>query len=342
MKPTDFSKYLTDYLTQYLPVEYGGSPNTIHTYSITFTLFLRYMKQEENVSPDKLCLKDITKQRIIDFLDWLEKDRKCSISTRNARLAALHSFFRFIQYRDVKRMCLWQDILSIRFKKGKSPQMPYLTPEAMKSLLLQPDITTKIGRRDLALLGLLYDSGARVQEIADLTPSDFRFEGAVSTVKLKGKGNKCRIVPLSENQVRNLMQYMEENHLFTPHAGTYPLFPNSHNNKLSRMAILAIVKKYAKMARAKSPSIIPENIGCHSLRHSKAMHMLEANINLVYIRDFLGHSTVTTTEIYARASTQKKMEALQKISPSIVINRKTIWQKDGELLNWLKDIQQNY
>lgn len=341
MKATDFSKYLTDYLAQYLPNECGVSPNTIKTYSITFIILLRYMKLEEGISPDKLCMKDLTKICIIHFLDWLETDRKCSVSTKNARLATLHSFFKYVQYRDMKGLKEWQDILSIRFKRCSSPEMSYLTIDAIRLLLMQPDINTRNGRRDLALLGLMYDSAARVQEMADLTPSDFRFEGT-TTVKLKGKGRKSRIVTLSENQVKNLMQYMQENHLFEPYAGTYPLFSNPQKGKLSRAAILAIVKKYTAMARLKKPSIIPDNVGCHSLRHSKAMHMLEADINLVYIRDFLGHASITTTEVYARTSAQKKSEALQKINPSIVTNKKTSWQKNGELLSWLKELQQKY
>jgi site-specific recombinase XerD len=238
-------------------------------------------------------------------------------------------------------MEVWQEILSIRFKKCVSPEMSHLTVDAMKLLLRQPDISTKMGRRDLALLGLMYDSAARVQELADLTPSDFRFEGT-TTVRLKGKGRKSRIVPLSESQVRNLMRYMQENHLFESYASVYPLFSNPQNGKLSRATILAIVKKYTSIARLKNPTIIPDKIGCHSFRHSKAMHMLEADINLVYIRDFLGHSYTATTEVYARASAQKKMKALQKISPSIVTDRKTSWQKDGQLLNWLKELQQKY
>lgn len=341
MKPTDFSKYLTDYLAQYLPHECGVSPNTIQTYSIAFTIFLRYMKAEEGISPDRICLKDITKPRIIHFLEWLETERKCSISTRNARLATMHSFFKYLQYRDMKGMKVWQEILTVRFKKCATPAMSYLAADAIRLLLMQPDISSSKGRRDLALLGLMYDSGARVQEIADLTPSDFRFEGT-TTVRLKGKGRKSRIVPLSENQVRNLMSYMQEKYLFEPHANIYPLFGNPHNGKLSRMAILAIVKKYTAMARLKNPAIIPNDIGCHSLRHSKAVHMLEADINLVYIRDFLGHSSITSTEIYARASAKKKMEALQKVSPSIVTNRKSSWQKDGQLLNWLKELQHKH
>jgi integrase/recombinase XerD len=341
MRPTDFSKYLTDFLGKYLPNECGMSPNTIHAYSITFTLLLRFMKQEEQISPDKLYLKDFTRESILAFLEWLEKGRKCSVSTRNARLATLHSFFKFIQYRDIKGMRIWQEILSIRHKKSITPQMPYLRVEAVQLLLREPDTNSRIGRRDLALLGLLYDSAARVQELADLSPSDLRFDGTIATVKLKGKGNKSRIVPLSENQVRNLMQYMKENHLFEPYAAVYPLFPNPHNKKLSRAAILALVKKYAEKVRVKQPLDIPENIGCHSFRHSKAMHLLEADINLVYIRDFLGHSTITSTEVYARASAQKKKEALQKLNPSITIDGKTTWQKDGELLDWLKTLSKS-
>jgi site-specific recombinase XerD len=338
MKPTDFSKYLTDYMTQYLPMECGVSRNTIQAYSHTFTIFLRYMKEEECISPEKLYIKDITKQRVIQFIDWLEKERKCSISTRNARLATLHSFFRFIQYRDVAGLKQWQEILSIRFKKSVSSEMSYLTIDGLKHLLKQVDVQTRYGRRDLALLGLLYDSGARVQELINLTPADVRFE-ATTTIKLTGKGNKARIVPLSSAQVQNLKRYMIEGRLLEPQNKAHPLFSNPQDNQLSRVAVLNIVKKYAGIARKSAPDLIPDTIGCHTFRHSKAMHMLEANINLVYIRDFLGHVSTTTTEIYARASSKKKMDALKKLNPSIVIDKKTSWQKDGQLLSWLKNLQ---
>lgn len=341
MKPTDFSKYLTNYLTQYLPVECGVSPNTIQTYSTTFMVLLKYFKTEEGISPDKLNLKDLTKDRVISFLAWLEKVRKCSVSTRNARLATLHSFFKYIQYRNVAGMRTWQEILSIHFKKSPAPEMAYLPIKGIRLLLEQPDVSTRIGRRDLALVGLMYDSAARVQEIADLTPADLRFEGTV-TVKLSGKGSKSRIIPLSENQASNLTRYMNENELFEPHKGVYPLFNNPQNNKLSRAALLMIVKKYANMARLKDAILVPEGIGCHSLRHSKAIHLLEAGINLIYIRDFLGHASVTTTEVYARVSTQMKEDALKKIDPTIVSERKSTWQKNGELLNWLKDMQRKH
>jgi integrase/recombinase XerD len=338
MKTTDFSKYITDYLTQYLPIECGASPNTVQAYSVTFVLLLKYLKSEEGITADKICLKDITKARMLEFLKWLEAERKCSVSTRNARLATLHSFFKYLQYRDITGIGVWQEILTIPFKKFGQPEMAYLKTDAITLVLKQPNTDTRMGRRDLALLGLMYDSAARVQEIADLTPADFRFDGTV-TVRLKGKGSKARIVPLSENQVKNLNRYMHENRLFEPHACVYPLFSNPQNNKLSRAAILMIVKKHTNLARLKKPDMIPAGIGCHSMRHSKAMHLLEAGVNLVYIRDFLGHSSVTTTEVYARASAELKLEALKKVNPSIVTDRKSTWQKDGQLLSWLKELQ---
>ena len=341
MKPTDFARHLTDFLSRYLPSECGYSANTVKTYSYTFTLFIEYMEKEELVRPENLTLGEITKERIIHFLAWLQKERKCSTSTRNARLGAMHSFFAYLQYRNVEGLAKWQDILSIKCKKSSVPEMAYLQIEALKLLLRQPDLKTSKGRRDFVLLGLLYDSGCRVQELLDLTPSDLRFD-ETSSVRLHGKGDKVRIVPLSATQVANLKQYMEEKHLYLPENQCHPLFPNPQGGKMSRMAVLNIVKKYIVMAKAVSPELFPDNIGCHSFRHSKAMHMLEADINIVYIRDFLGHSSTTTTEVYARASERMKQKALSKLNPGIVQEGKTSWQDNKDLLGYLKSLQTKY
>ena len=341
MKPTDFARHLTDFLGRYLPSECGYSANTVKTYSYTFTLFIEYMEKEELVRPENLTLGEITKERIIHFLAWLQKERKCSTSTRNARLGAMHSFFAYLQYRNVEGLAKWQDILSIKCKKSSVPEMAYLQIEALKLLLRQPDLKTSKGRRDFVLLGLLYDSGCRVQELLDLTPSDLRFD-ETSSVRLHGKGDKVRIVPLSATQVANLKQYMEEKHLYLPENQCHPLFPNPQGGKMSRMAVLNIIKKYIVMAKAVSPELFPDNIGCHSFRHSKAMHMLEADINIVYIRDFLGHSSTTTTEVYARASERMKQKALSKLNPGIVQEGKTSWQDNKDLLGYLKSLQTKY
>lgn len=338
MKPTDFANALADFLGRHLTVECGYSRNTVVTYSHAFSLFIKYMEEAELVRPERLIFDEITKERVIGFLEWMEKERKCSPSTRNARLGALHSFFSYLQYKNVSGMAKWQDILSIRHKKQKATEMPYLTIEGLKVLLGQPDLNTRKGRRDFALLGLLYDSGCRVQELIDLTPSCFRFD-ETATVRLHGKGGKARVVPLSKTQVANLQQYMLEERLANPERQSHPLFPNPQGSKLSRMAILNIVKKYQKMARKVSPEQIPDDIGCHSFRRSKAMHMLEAEINLVCIRDFLGHSSTTTTEVYARASGKMKQKALSKLNPGIVQEGKTSWQSNKTLLSYLKSLQ---
>ena len=341
MKQTDFAKHLTDFFCHYLPVECGFSSNTVKTYSYTFTLLLKYLQIEQHIRAEMVTLSVITKEIIIHFLDWVDKERKCCVSTRNSRLAAIHSFFRYLQYRNVEGLAKWQNIMSVKYKKAPSPEMAYLTIEGIKFLLKQPDLNTKYGRRDLALMGLLYDSGCRVQELIELTPQSLRFE-ETTTIILYGKGRKTRIVPLSDGQVRNLRKYMEEFRLNNPEYQNHPLFANHQGNKMSRMSVRNIIRKYVDMAKAKSPELFPEGISCHSLRHSKAVHMLEANINLVYIRDFLGHTSTTTTEIYAKASEKLKMEALSKLSSTIVVEGKTSWQKDSELLSYLKNLQRKY
>lgn len=341
MKTTDFAKHLTSFLSHYLPAECGVSLNTIKTYSYTFTLLIKYYSDVENIAPEHISLDSLTYQHIIDFLDWLEKDRKCSIATRNARLGCLHSFFNYLQYRNVQGIAQWQKLRSIKSKRTPTPEMAYLDISGTQQLLKQPDLHTKKGRRDFTLIGLMYDSACRVQEIIDLTPSCFRFD-TTTTLVINGKGNKTRVVPLDSNQVHNLRQYMNENDLLDPINAQRPLFQNPQGEKLSRMAVLNIIKKYAHMAKMQKPELIPENIGCHSLRHSKAMHMLEAGVNLVWIRDFLGHSSTTTTEIYARASSKMKEEALSKLDPGIVKKGKSSWQKNKELLSYLKSLQTKY
>lgn len=341
MKTTDFARYLTDFFGQYLPIECGVSKNTISAYSTAFTLLIKYMDKYEGIRPERLCLADFTMKKITDFLKWLEEDRQCGASTRNARLAAVHSFFKYLQYQDIKGLSVWQKILSIKVKKMPHKDISYLSVEGVQLILNQPDLQTKYGRRDFVLLGLLYDSAIRVQELINLTPSDVRFD-TTTTIKVLGKGAKVRCIPLSSNQVKNLKCYMIENELLEHHNLSKPLFCNPQGNQLTRTAVLNIVKKHAKTARIHNPTLIPDSIGCHSFRHSKAMHMLDADINLVYIRDFLGHSSVNTTEIYARVSHKKKEEVLRKLNPGIIKEGKTTWQKNKALLSYLKDLQRRF
>ena len=335
MKPTDFSKYLTDYLTRYLSHERGSSSNTIIAYKDTFVLFITFMNQVKNIKAEKLFMKSISKASVVEFMDWLQSERKCSDTTRNLRLAALHSFFKYVQYQNPDNLYEYQDIMSIKVKKVKKIAINYLTVDGIKLLLEQPDVTTKRGRRDLALLSLMYDTGSRVQEVIDLISSSVHLDKPY-TIQITGKGNKTRIVPLFEEQVKILRNYLTEFGLLKPQTRSYPLFSNSRQEKLTRAGVTYILMKYAGKARKRDTKLIPDKLSCHSLRHSKAMHLLQAGVNLVYIRDILGHASVQTTEIYARADSKQKREAIEKAYVDVVPKEEPIWGNDKNLLGWLK------
>lgn len=335
MKPTDFSKYISDFISRYLPNERGASGNTITAYSNTFVLLLNFFQKEKLIKPEKLTLDKIKKETVIEFLDWIQKERNCSSSTRNSRLAAIHSFYKYLQIESLDNFHECQKILSIRFKKTPADTMNYLSIDGIKLLLQQPDTTTPKGRRDLTLLSLMYDSGARVQEIIDLTPSMLRLNKP-ATIKIIGKGNKARLVPMLDAQIDHLKNYLKENRLNEPLANMYPLFFNSRKEKLTRAGINHIVHRYSKTARGENKMIIPEKISCHSLRHSKAMHLLQAGVNLVYIRDILGHVSVQTTEIYARADSKQKRKAIEKAYVNVNPDEEPIWTENENLITWLK------
>lgn len=330
----NFSYYLSAFLAKHLPGVVGASSNTVSSYRDTFVLFLRYMKAEKDTPAERIKLKSLDPKCFSEFLDWLEAERNCTVTTRNVRLAAIHSFFRYLQYESPEYLDLCQKVLSIPFKKTEQRVLNYFSLDGIKLLLSMPDISTKSGRRDLALLSLMYDTGARVQEIADLTPQCVRFEKP-ATIRLHGKGNKTRIVPMMEAQVSLLKRYMTEQNLLRSEEQPHPLFRNKCGVKLTRAGISYILDKYVSMARTVAPELVPDNISCHCLRHSKAMHLLQAGVNLVYIRDFLGHFSVQTTEVYAKADSRQKRQALEKAYVDVTPNTDPVWQENNNLLEWL-------
>ena len=338
MKPTDLSKSLMDFLSRYLPGERGMSYNTISSYKYTFILLFSFMKEQKGININKLTLKDLTRDSIVAFLDWLQRIRNCSDATRNVRLAALHSFCRFLQYQNPETLYEWQRILSINMKRTGKRSVSYLTTDGIKLLLKQPNAKTPKGLRDLAILCLMYDTAARVSEVIDLTPSMIRLEKPY-TIKLVGKGNKARIVPLMENDVTILRQYMTNSRLFEHSANQKSLFYNARKEKLTRAGLHYIFQCYANEARRESGNLIPEKLSCHSLRHSKAIHLTQAGVNLVYIRDILGHQSVKTTEIYARIDSKQKREALEKAYADVVAHEVPTWSNNGSLLEWLKEFK---
>ena len=299
MKKTDFTKALTAYFSTYLPLTCGVSPNTCNSYRDAFKLLLLYFQEEKGVPANSIELRMLNRNLVSDFLDWLEAQRKVSVTTRNQRLAAMKAFAHYVQYRNPEYLENCTDIITMRPKKHEKPVIPFLTEDELKALLAQPDPSTRHGLRDLTLLSLLYDSGARVQEITDLQLKDIRLTNP-AMVTLTGKGRKARQVPLMKETCTLLDTY--------------------------------ILKKYVSKAELDGSA---RKISPHGLRHTKAMHLLRAGVNMIYIRDFLGHVDISTTEVYARIDAEMKRKVFEEKVPNFTPNTTMPWEEDKDLLQWL-------
>jgi len=334
MTPTSLAKLLQTFLTEYLPMQRNVSPHTVRSYRDVMTLLLRFCRDRKGLAIERLRIEQLGAELIIEFLDFLEADRGCSIRTRNQRLAALHAFMRYLQVEAPEHILHCQRVLAIPFKQYDRSALHYLTAEQVRAILSQPDLRTPIGRRDLVLLSVLYDTGARVQEVIDLTMRDVRLE-APPQLHLTGKGRKTRVVPLMPNTVALLADHMCEHGLDQPNYLDSPVFANRHRQRFTRMGIRRVIQKYVTIARPACPHL-PEQISPHTFRHSKAMHLLQAGIPLVIIRDFLGHADIATSEIYARADLDMKRRALEQIAVPAAPRPLPSWQDDSELLTWLR------
>src|SRR5437762_8054617 len=332
---TDFAVFLRRFLTMHLAGLRGRSPNTVASYRDTFKLLIVFFRDDRAIPPDKLTLERIDTAAITGFLNWLETSRHNSTSTRNQRLAAVASFYRWLQSQDPALLACCQDILAIPAKKHTQPAVHHLSVEQTRRLLAAPDRSTRHGRRDATLLATLYDTAARVQELADLTVRDIRLEPP-ALIAVTGKGRKTRHVPLPANPPALLDASLAEHRLNRPGHDDHPVFLNQPSSKLSRGGIAWITHKY--QTTTADPILANADITPHTLRHSKAMHLYEAGIPLPYIRDILGHVDLSTTEIYARASTEAKRKALEAAYPGIVTSDLPEWNQDPGLLDWLASL----
>ena len=330
MKKTDFTKALTAYFSTYLPLTCGVSPNTCNSYRDAFKLLLLYFQEEKGVPANSIELRMLNRNLVSDFLDWLEAQRKVSVTTRNQRLAAMKAFAHYVQYRNPEYLENCTDIITMRPKKHEKPVIPSLTEDELKALLAQPDPSTRHGLRDLTLLSLLYDSGARVQEITDLQLKDIRLTNP-AMVTLTGKGRKARQVPLMKETCTLLDTYIR-NFDLNSEPLTAPLFFNKKGEALSRYGITYILKKYVSKAELDGSA---RKISPHGLRHTKAMHLLRAGVNMIYIRDFLGHVDISTTEVYARIDAEMKRKVFEEKVPNFTPNTTMPWEEDKDLLQWL-------
>ena len=266
---TDFAVSLRRYLTDHMAGLRGCSPNTISSYRDTFKLLICYFRDERSILAERLTLELIDVDTITAFLTWLRTSRHNSPSTCNQRLAAISSFFSWMQFQDPARMVCYQDILQIPSSKHDQPAIAHLTVEQARLLLALPDRATRQGRRDATLLATLYDTAAPVQETADLTVRDLRLKGP-AMIALTGKGNKTRHVPIDANTAALLGAYLAERQLDRPGHDDRPVFFNQHHGKLSRGGIAWILHKY--QGQTADPTLTNAQLSPHVLRHSRVIY----------------------------------------------------------------------
>jgi site-specific recombinase XerD len=331
MKNPGLFKLVTTFFTDYLGSQRNVSPHTAMAYRDGMKLLLKYASIKAGRTVPRLEVCDLTPALVFGFLDYLENERKNSIRTRNSRLAMIHSFFSYIIGEDPLSAELGQRILRIPFKKNVHPALGYLNADETKNILESVDRTTAAGRRDYLLLALLYDSGARVQEVLDLRPCDFRF-GSPPHAQLTGKGRKIRLCPLMPQTLRLVDGFLKERHRLQD--DNEPLFQNRQGQKISRHGVRYILLKYVCLATEACSTLKNRTISPHTLRHSKAVHLLQSGIPLVTIKDFLGHADVRTTQIYVATDLEAKRKALQD-SKSPTIYRKAP-KIDADILDWLE------
>lgn len=332
-----FLYFLSKYLNNYLLVTVGASQNTIKAYSDTFKLLFLFAKEKYKLKPNKINLEMIDKKFLLDFSAWITNSRKCSDTTKNLRMSNIKAFFSYIQSEIPSLSLHAQIILQIPKTKEQRKVVDYIPIGGIKIILQQPNIDTIIGKKHLVILSFMYATAARVQELIDVSISDFKFNNS-NSVKLTGKGNKARYVPLEKDVISLLERYIEyEKSVRFIYNQEDQLFLNPSGRKFTRQGISYIVKKYSNIAREKNSNLIPKNVHPHMFRHSRAMALLQAGVELIYIRDFLGHYSVTTTEVYARASNELTRKALLKVSPLENSIEIPTWQKDKSLLQYLKD-----
>lgn len=336
MNINDFARLLTKFLSDYLPSQRNLSGNTIKSYRDTFMLLLRFCRDERGIDLDQMTIAQFDVDLITTFMSYLEVMRHCSVATRNQRLAAIHAFFRFLRVEEPQYILQAERILAIPQKRHERPEVNYLSPDDLAAIFEQPDLSTAGGRRDAVLLSLLYDTGARVQEIIDLNIRDVRLE-TPAQIRLTGKGYKVRSVPLMKQTTRLLKQYLQELAAKDRVDLKVPVFSNRNGERLSRSGIRYILRKYIDRARTTRPTL-RSDVSPHMLRHSKAMHLLQAGNPLVVIRNILGHSDVKTTEIYARADMEMKRKALATVENAESASELPSWQKNPDLLEWLRNL----
>ncbi len=319
------SRFLTEYLT-----ERNLSYNTQISYRDTFILLFPVVGKAKKKTIENLCISDFDSDVVRVFLRYVEEDRSCCISTRNQRLASIRAFAHFIGQRNPEHMAWSAEICSIPFKKTMSRPVDYLEKEEMDALLNAPNCETVKGKRDYTLLLFMYNTGTRISEVAKLTIGDLNLQTTPS-VRILGKGNKVRYCPLWALTRKKLRLLTEARGL------KEPVFLNQRKEPITRSGIHSLLRQYVSKAGKEVPSILIKQVSAHTIRHTTAVHLLRARVEINTIRAWLGHVSLDTTNIYAEVDLEMKAEALEHCEIMKVSEPKK-WEKKPGLMEFLKSL----
>lgn len=334
--PNDLARALRDFFVDHIPRVRGLSPHTARSYRDGIVLLLRFVAAASGMDVVLLDLDDIDPKQVLAYLDDLEGTRRCSAATRNVRLAAIHTFFRYLALSQPERLEQCQRVMAVPFKRSRPRTIQYLESEEIQSVLATIDRCSADGRRDYALLVTLFNTGARVQEILDVRPCDIQLIRPYQ-VRLMGKGRKERYCPLWPQTAEVLRDYQSQ-------VGSVPgdrerLFRNHVGLPLTRFGVRYILRKYCALAATAAPTLVGKRLHPHSMRHSTAVHLLRSGVDLVTISHWLGHASVTTTNRYTAVDLDAKREALAKAKPIDSPTTDTAaWRSDASIIKWLESL----
>ena len=332
--PNPLARALRDFFTNHLPRLRGLSPHTIKSYRDSLALLLRFTAEQQQRSVATLDFDHLEPCRVVAFLGHLEEARSNTASPRNVRLAAIHAFFRYVAESQPGRLEQCQQILAIPFKRSRPAPVEYLEFEEIRAVLDSIDRSTTDGRRDYTLVATLFNTGARVQEIVDLRACDLQLVRPFHA-RLFGKGRKERICPLWPETAEVLEHHCAERQIDLRSSAS--VFTNRHGRALTRFGVRYILGKYFDRARLTTPTLASKRLHPHTIRHSTAVHLLKAGVDLSTISQWLGHASINTTNRYATVDLEMKREAIARARPpQHPPSGAAAWRHDATILEWLE------
>jgi len=333
MKLPTLHTLLHAFFHEWLADQRNCSRHTICSYRDTWRLFLRHVAARKQKPVAKLQLSDLTATEVLAFLKNCEEQRKVSIRTRNCRLAALRSFFAYLMDREPLVAAQSAEVLRIPVKRTQQRELSYLETNEVAAILSQPDTSTSEGERDHVLLALLYNTGARIQEVLDLTPSAIRLDSPAQA-RLLGKGRKERLCPLWPETAALVKSLIAKQ----PRLPDQKIFVNCYGEPLGAAGVRFKLGQYVERARKTTPSLKTKHVSPHVFRHTAAVHLVAAGVDVTVIRSWLGHAHLDTTNLYARANVETKRRALEKVDGVQKLGKPPRWKRDAELMTWLDSL----